>query len=379
MKGGGQDSVPPDGTFSEVALPHLHETFDAPYRMHGCALQPDGVPACWGARYPTTGEGAPSDPLTALSVAESVDCGVRTDATLSCWSLVDKSAVGEWMVPQDGGFVAVDSDGIWTCALEAGGSVRCWSTTRMEPESVRQPAIEDLVQLAVMYHGCGTTTDGGGLCWSPRHDDPADAPSPPLQPPRGEYSQVVPILEWAGCGLRTDATLQCWSHGADPVTWKAHGRFVALSHRYDDVCGLTASGRAECFGYYVDDDDAIPSCRVEALSDEEVFGEEDTEEAECGLTDLEFSVEVRDVSGSPVRAFTTYEDVQFVATIHNPCPKAVTFTTRAPCLVTTWTFQGITIGGVSTSCGQQRTDWTVPPGDSLEDTLTWTWPDSGST
>ena len=90
-------------------------------------------------------------------------------------------------------------------------------------------------------------------------------------------------------------------------------------------------------------------------------------------------METRDASGAVGSSWTTADRITFAGVLHNPCDHDVTFTTLGTCLVATWEaipdhYSIISSRhGVALGCGQDSTDWTVPAGESIEDTLQW-WP-----
>ncbi len=58
----------------------------------------------------------------AVSVGAVHVCGLRADATVTCWGLYGDSAAE----PPDGAFAAVTAGRYESCALRADGAAVCW-------------------------------------------------------------------------------------------------------------------------------------------------------------------------------------------------------------------------------------------------------------
>src|SRR3990172_988560 len=85
-----------------------------------CALDLDGMPACWG-RMSSWTTGVPAEPFAALSTGFDHACGLRADGSVGCWGGYQSEA------PPTGdtfGQISVGAD--YTCGVTTEGELRCW-------------------------------------------------------------------------------------------------------------------------------------------------------------------------------------------------------------------------------------------------------------
>ena len=125
--------------------------------------------------------------LAAVSVSETLGCGLREDGSLVCWpDFGDFERIwGDYVddlpraaPPPEGAFTAVSVGESQACALREDGSPACWALLE---------APED-VDAAPPGWDSGTTG----------------------RPPEGERFASVSVGEWQACGLRLDGSPVCW-------------------------------------------------------------------------------------------------------------------------------------------------------------------------
>lgn len=100
--------------------------------------------------------------------------------------------------------------------------------------------------------------------------------------------------------------------------------------------------------------------------------------ADCGPSDLGFSVTVEDANGEVAEAFTWPSTVLARARFANTCNGAVQFTTVSSCLVSTWTLDGTAEQELNGNCVTSETTWTIAKGDTLDVAVSFTSLDRGN-
>jgi alpha-tubulin suppressor-like RCC1 family protein len=191
--------------------------------MHTCALLGTGSVRCWGLN--TEGQlGLAFDPRTIgddelPTAVPAVDLGATTGATPG--AKIEQLA----------------SSFAHTCALLAGGSVRCWGPVlgagvdKLTPAADRAPVAlgapaASLGTGTAATHTCAVTTAGRVRCWGLATGGP-----------RGHGKSVA--VGVAPGTLPTPAEL-----GDLPIT----GRVVQVAPGSDHTCVLTAAGQVRCWG-----------------------------------------------------------------------------------------------------------------------------------
>jgi alpha-tubulin suppressor-like RCC1 family protein len=282
---------------------------------HTCALtagggvgtpsrQQFGGVKCWG--YNSGGElgdgtwNDSSTPVNVVGLASGVaaiatgwyhTCALTTGGGVKCWGENSYGRLGdgtttERTTPVDvvglaSGVAAIGAGYYHTCALTAGGGVKCWGDNRYgqlgDGTTTRSSTPVDVVGLASGvaaisvggYHTCVLTTGGGVKCWgsngsaqlgdgtSSQRTAPVDAV--------GLGSGVAGIVAGFSttCALTTGGGVKCWgSNGygqlGDGTTTQHNaavdvlglGSGVArIAAGYRHTCALTTSGRVKCWGH----------------------------------------------------------------------------------------------------------------------------------
>jgi alpha-tubulin suppressor-like RCC1 family protein len=167
---------------------------------HTCALTTAGGVKCWGlGRFGQLGDGSSTDQPTPVDVA-GLDsgviavaagglhtCAVTAGGGVKCWGLNDNGQLGNGSnlssgIPVDvpdlpSGVAAIAAGGLHTCAVTVGGGVKCWGwndygqlgndtfTSSNTPVDVVGLAGTVDTIAAGNAHTCAVITGGGLQCW----------------------------------------------------------------------------------------------------------------------------------------------------------------------------------------------------------------------
>lgn len=148
-----------------------------------CAVDGDGGGLCWGAA-PGDASLAPRAPspieigeATAIAVAKDHACASTPDG-VACWGRNDRAQLGGTDTAATSNLVTgSQSAGLavalgYTCAVDAGGRLRCWGDAEpLAPSGDPAPApfdVEGVLVSAIATsdaHACAITGDARGACW----------------------------------------------------------------------------------------------------------------------------------------------------------------------------------------------------------------------
>ncbi len=213
-------------------------------RYHACALKTDGTVACWGLGtyiHPPTAVAAGDEPLSALATGASFSCGiVASDQSLACWG--SAGGYGLASVPS-GQFDAVAVGNAHVCGLKTDATVTCWGNAADRRTSVpTQPdgSVETFARIdAGDDHTCGIRQeDASVVCWGKHSSELNNTAT------AGAYIQIA-TGEGHVCGLRDNGAVYCW--GDNEAGQTALPDDLAAddcADANDTVCVIAAGGAA---------------------------------------------------------------------------------------------------------------------------------------
>ena len=201
--------------------------------VHSCGLRTDATITCWGRPY--SGETDASDgTFSAVSARVWISCGLRTDATITCWG---DNGYGQVDAP-DGTFNAVSAGSDHSCGLRTDATITCWGYNNHGRTDAPDGTFSAVS--AGITHSCGLRTDATITCWGSNEYGQVDAPD-------GTFSAVS--AGWShSCGLRTDATITCWGSNEYGQVDAPDGTFSAVSAGGSHSCGLRTDATITCWG-----------------------------------------------------------------------------------------------------------------------------------
>jgi hypothetical protein len=259
-------TAPPSDNFVSISLDD----------HHGCGLRQDGKVRCWGSdrRFqlrPPPELAFEDERFTSFAVAgdeshpagevytlqgETHACGLREDATLRCWGVIEQ--------PPSGGYVQVSSGPRSSCAVATDSRLVCWGAAQNFVGLRDEGAMGGFEQVSTGAHSvCAVRTDGSIHCWQSGNR----ISYVPLPPPAGTFSKVLvsgsmeeDFAEGDGesfahaCALGTDGAIYCWGYPQRSTLyvptfreWSIPGPFVDLAVGHTDVvCGLHSDGTGIC-------------------------------------------------------------------------------------------------------------------------------------
>jgi len=258
---------------------------------------------------PTDGSADRSDgggltgPWASVSVGHNHACAVARDGTMACWGNNTYGELGDGasvcptpplvgshtpvLVPGVTSAIAVTAGYSHTCALIAGGTVKCWGANdsdqlgvaatdpsclaRSTPADV--PGITGVTAIAAgSSHTCALHDDGGVSCWGSNTQGQLGRGSvtPKALPARvsglADKATSISVSDTTSCARLASGALQCWGSGppglfgqpaitstATPTTLQGFGASTALVAGPFDVCVVTPTGTLRCLGDDLED------------------------------------------------------------------------------------------------------------------------------
>jgi alpha-tubulin suppressor-like RCC1 family protein len=269
---------------------------------HTCALQPSGSVRCWGNNVSgQLGNGTAVSSTTSVSVTGLADavslasgsyhtCALRASGGVSCWGSNGVGQLGNGTTSSGATSTPVAVEGLTdavalvaggsghSCALQAGGTVRCWGangngqlgdgTTVNSNTSVLVTGLNDAVALASGGdHTCALQSSGSVRCWGFNGFGQLGDGSTVDGTSTVAVSGLTDAVALAAGGLHTCALLasgsvQCWGYNgvgnvgngttsnsvASPAAVTDLTDAVALTANNDHTCAVQASGSVRCWG-----------------------------------------------------------------------------------------------------------------------------------
>ncbi|MGQ0799402.1 MAG: RCC1 domain-containing protein [Pseudomarimonas sp.] len=270
---------------------------------HTCALTRAGGLKCWGGNFNgELGDGSRTDRLTpvdvaglgsgvaAISTGTAHTCALTTAGGMKCWGGNSSGVLGDGssttrVTPVDvaglsSGVAAISVGGSHTCALTAGGGVKCWgnnfygqlgdgtTTTRLTAVDVAGLGSGVAAISAGSFHTCALITGGGVKCWgenaSGRVGDGSNTHRLTPVDVSGLGSGVAAIRAGGAhtCALTLGGGVKCWGENfkgqlgdgsrmnrLTPVDVSGLGSGIAaISVGFEHTCALTTGDSATCWG-----------------------------------------------------------------------------------------------------------------------------------
>ncbi len=271
---------------------------------HTCARTAVGGVKCWGYNEygqlgdgTTTNRGTPVDVIgltsgvSAISAGWCHTCALTAGGGVKCWGRNDDGQLGDGTTTErhtpvevsglTSRVIAIAAGGTSTCALTAGGGVKCWGgkgygqlgdgtiTTRLTPIDVTGLTSGVSAIAAGFYHTCALTAGGGVKCWGwNKFGQLGDGTTTDRTTPvdvSGLTSGVSAIAAGHAhtCALTSGGEVKCW--GNSWVAERGDGTIIDRTRPVDvsgltggvsaiaaggaHTCALTSSGGVKCWGY----------------------------------------------------------------------------------------------------------------------------------
>ena len=274
---------------------------------HTCAVTAQGGVQCWGANgFGELGNGTSGDyapvPTQVVGLTAGVvsvvagawhTCALTSAGGVMCWGYNSWGQLGDGSnvdraapvaVPGLAANVtAITAGGNHTCAVMAGGGVKCWGanwagqlgdgTTEGRSSPIDVPGLSGIAAItAGMRHTCALTTAGTVKCWGENEDGQlgdgttSDRHSPTDVAHLDQRVTAIAasrgIAQGSTCALTVDGALKCW--GDNSTGQLGDGTILDRSLPTDvsglaanvigftlgrwHTCALVAGGRAKCWG-----------------------------------------------------------------------------------------------------------------------------------
>jgi alpha-tubulin suppressor-like RCC1 family protein len=280
--------------------------------FHACAVISDGTARCWGwSLAGRLGDGTPdgiaddrSSPVAvsgltgalAITAGGSHTCALRSDGSAWCWGSGGNGELGNGTSGAEGqsstpvavsaltNAIAIAAGWNHTCAILAGGEVRCWGWGYHGALGDGSSGVGDIASTPVIVSGlsnavqiaagqdssCALTTDGTVHCWGYNqygqlgNADTADSSTPVAV--SGLTSAVaITAGAWHSCALTSDGSVRCWGTdyrgqlgdgtsglgvmSSTPVAVQQLSNVASVAAGDGHTCALLVDGTARCWGW----------------------------------------------------------------------------------------------------------------------------------
>jgi alpha-tubulin suppressor-like RCC1 family protein len=241
-----------------------------------------GVPPVFQGSVAIATPAAIASGVSSVTAGEMAACAVRADGAALCWGVGVEGELGNAAQTGFGEPVPTVVEGIEgvqaiatklyrTCAVIAGGGVRCWgrgllgdggpSQTTPVPTPVAGLTAPATGIAVGIDHACALMEDGTVACWgNGAHGELGLGSATPTASSAGTIPGLVEVAAiscgWEHCcALRRDGTAACWgtySEGPGPTAWSPAdvpglAEAEAIASGWDHDCAVVR-GRMWCWG-----------------------------------------------------------------------------------------------------------------------------------
>ncbi|MEU4058424.1 MULTISPECIES: cutinase family protein [Rhodococcus] len=268
-----------------------------------CAVVTGGSVKCWGdntygVNDPSDGVGIPTpvsvvgvSGATAVSAGWQHVCAVVVRGSVKCWGNNNSAQLGDGALHTGGpipvdvvgisGATAVSGGNYHTCALVAGGAVKCWGRNNegqlgdgnpggigiLHPTPVDVAGISGATALAAGgVKTCAVVVGGTVKCWGlyveGRLSDGIDDIRPKPVIVGISTATAVSVSEYNGCAVVAGGAVKCWGdngsgqlgagtdvpHQPAPVSVVGIAGVEAVSTGSQHSCVVVAGGEIKCWG-----------------------------------------------------------------------------------------------------------------------------------
>ncbi|MFB6264359.1 MAG: RCC1 domain-containing protein [Bradymonadaceae bacterium] len=161
-------------------------------------------------------------------------CALRAGGTVRCWGRDDD---GQSTTPSSD-FRAIAAGARHTCGIEKGGAIDCWGWNAFGQSASKSGTFEEIA--AGARHTCAIGQFGGVICWG--DDGSGQATSP------NKVYDAVAAGRAHSCALTPAGTIDCWGANGKGQTAAPSGTFEHLAAGGDHGCALDAAGKPTCWG-----------------------------------------------------------------------------------------------------------------------------------
>ncbi len=271
--------------------------------LHSCVFLSDASVRCWGSNNAgQLGNGSFTDSSTPVTPTGSPTfgggltaglfhtCGARADLTIQCWGndgagqLGNGTAAGISTTPVTVLGVnsttsdhAGDAGNFHTCAVVAGGAVKCWGanfagqlgngTTADSSTPVMVAGISNATKVgAGQNHSCVVLSDGTVRCWGANFNGQLGDGTTTNSLTPVQVSGITTAMQVAAgsdhtCALLSDGTIKCWGANVNgqlgngtttnslipvPVTGISTATHITAGD--DNTCAVISGGTVRCWG-----------------------------------------------------------------------------------------------------------------------------------
>lgn len=221
-----------------------------------CAVLADGTARCWGTDaswHTLTGEPEGHVPpfrgARAMMLDDAITCALGTDGHVQCLGKNRHGELGDGTtearaepvtVQGLSGVAQIATDGAQTCALVAGGTVRCWGLVGLEERAVDRALGPGHLGLDFLTGTDFPPARFGKATWATSPEEVVG------------LTNVVRLVGFRPrlCAVRRDGTVACWGLTTHlrPQPAPAWSRVVELAGGQRHACAIFADRRVGCTG-----------------------------------------------------------------------------------------------------------------------------------